>query len=111
VREVNLFDLHSEIIEIEIKKRTQPDNEMRWVPTIYYGRLEQILVANFQPTKSSVHFLAKLGYWQFFLLVPPLAKTSPKYLPLQACSPGCRSTHRSPELYGWAVFPEVKIPR
>jgi hypothetical protein len=44
--------------------------------------LSKFSFANFQPTKSSVHFLAKLGYWQFFLLVPPLAKTSPKYLPL-----------------------------
>jgi hypothetical protein len=42
--------------------------------------LSKFSFANFQPTKSSVHFLAKLGYWRFFLLVPLLAKTSPKYL-------------------------------
>jgi hypothetical protein len=58
VREVNLFNLHLEIIHsMKLKSRsarsptTQPDNEMRWVPTIYYGRLKQILVCE-RPTNK-----------------------------------------------------------
>ncbi|KAF7372933.1 hypothetical protein MSAN_00500000 [Mycena sanguinolenta] len=30
--------------EIEVRKRTEPDNKMHWVPQVCYGRLEQILV-------------------------------------------------------------------
>ena len=37
--------------EIEVKKRTELDDEMQWVPQVCYGRLEQILVCELPTNK------------------------------------------------------------